>query len=152
MSAFARLGSAKSMMRYKQGEHLGLTKQQKPSQKNFPQFDAHRFLRSKCLTEPRQDIFSRQACPELCRRDAKAQRKLHCHFDRREKSFLDPSHSLGMTGIGLPLGVFAPLREPSLSYCLTQNSTENFKYIWLDFSKCDPTDSNYVRHSRGTGL
>ena len=24
----------------------------------------------------------------------------HCHFDQREKSLLDPSHSLGMTGIG----------------------------------------------------
>src|SRR6266478_6511705 len=23
-----------------------------------------------------------------------------CHFDRREKPFLDPSHSLGMTGLG----------------------------------------------------
>ena len=23
-----------------------------------------------------------------------------CHFDRREKSFLDPSHSLGMTDFG----------------------------------------------------
>jgi hypothetical protein len=34
---------------------------------------------------------------------AKAQstpRKIPCHFDRREKSFLDPSHSLGMTGLG----------------------------------------------------
>jgi len=36
--------------------------------------------------------------------------KTPCHFDRREKSFLDPSHSLGMTGLGsspLRLGVFA---------------------------------------------
>ena len=34
---------------------------------------------------------------------AKAQRHQvlkKCHFDRREKSFLDPSHSLGMTGMG----------------------------------------------------
>ena len=34
---------------------------------------------------------------------AKTQRRqvrIRCHFDRREKSFLDPSHSLGMTGIG----------------------------------------------------
>jgi hypothetical protein len=23
---------------------------------------------------------------------------MHCHFDQREKSFSDPSHSLGMTG------------------------------------------------------
>jgi hypothetical protein len=28
------------------------------------------------------------------------QRKIPCHFDRREKSFLDPSHSLGMTALG----------------------------------------------------
>ena len=44
---------------------------------------------------------------------AKAQRRQvrkRCHFDRREKSFLDPSHSLGMTGMGsspLRLGAFA---------------------------------------------
>ena len=30
-------------------------------------------------------------------KDAKEE---HCHFERREKSFLDPSHSLGMTGLG----------------------------------------------------
>ena len=28
------------------------------------------------------------------------QSKIPCHFDRREKSFLDPSHSLGMTSLG----------------------------------------------------
>ena len=28
------------------------------------------------------------------------QRKECCHFDQREKSFLDSSHSLGMTGLG----------------------------------------------------
>jgi hypothetical protein len=44
---------------------------------------------------------------------AKAQRRQvrkRCHFGRSEKSFLDPSHSLGMTGIGsspLRLGTFA---------------------------------------------
>jgi hypothetical protein len=31
---------------------------------------------------------------------ARAQGTALCHFDRREKSFLDPSHSLGMTGLG----------------------------------------------------
>jgi hypothetical protein len=44
------------------------------------------------------------------RQGAKAPSKTRCHFDRREKSFLDPSHSLGMTGLGpspLRLGVFA---------------------------------------------
>src|SRR3990172_2300685 len=29
-----------------------------------------------------------------------SERKSLCHFDPREKSFLDPSHSLGMTGLG----------------------------------------------------
>jgi hypothetical protein len=44
---------------------------------------------------------------------AKAQRRQvrnSCHFDQREKTLLDPSHSLGMTGIGptpLRLGAFA---------------------------------------------
>ena len=36
--------------------------------------------------------------------------RICCHFDRREKSFLDPSPSLGMTGVGpspLRLGAFA---------------------------------------------
>jgi hypothetical protein len=44
------------------------------------------------------------------RQGAKTLSKTRCHFDRREKSFLDPSHSLGMTGLGpspLRLGVFA---------------------------------------------
>src|SRR3970040_2725355 len=39
-----------------------------------------------------------------------SERKTLCHFDRREKSFLDPSHLLGMTDLGplpLRLGVFA---------------------------------------------
>jgi hypothetical protein len=29
-----------------------------------------------------------------------SQRTIICHFDRREKSFLDPSHSLVMTALG----------------------------------------------------
>ncbi len=39
-----------------------------------------------------------------------SERKTLCHLDRREKSFIDPSHLLGMTGLGsspLRLGVFA---------------------------------------------
>jgi hypothetical protein len=31
------------------------------------------------------------------RKAAKGTKGEHCHFERREKSFLDPSHSLGMT-------------------------------------------------------
>jgi hypothetical protein len=39
---------------------------------------------------------------------AKAQRP-RCHFDRREKSFSDPSHLLGMTGVAPSLGVLGVL-------------------------------------------
>jgi hypothetical protein len=35
----------------------------------------------------------------ISRKGAKAAKKSYCHFDRREKSFLDPSHSLGLTGL-----------------------------------------------------
>jgi hypothetical protein len=31
---------------------------------------------------------------------AKGAKEERCHFDRREKSFLDPSYPLGMTGLG----------------------------------------------------
>jgi hypothetical protein len=37
--------------------------------------------------------------------------KMFCHFDLREKSFLDPSHLLGMTGYRLSLDVLATWRE-----------------------------------------
>ena len=37
-----------------------------------------------------------------------------CHFDRREKSFSDPSHSLGMTGLVPSLGVLGVLAMASL--------------------------------------
>ena len=43
----------------------------------------------------------------VSRKGAKAAKKAYCHFDRREKSFLDPSHSLGITGLARPL---APVR------------------------------------------
>ena len=46
-------------------------------------------LPSKCLIEPVQEIFSRKHVLSL----SQAQGKL------REKSFLDPSHSLGMTAL-----------------------------------------------------
>ena len=45
---------------------------------------------------------------------AKAQRgqvRKRCHFDRREKSFSDPSRSLGATGSARHLCALAPLRE-----------------------------------------
>ena len=57
----------------------------------------------------------------ISRKDAKV--KTNCHFDPfgdaqgrlREKSFLDPSQSLGMTGLGPSLGVFASWREQFVS-------------------------------------
>src|SRR5438093_8925740 len=58
------------------------------------------------LTKTSQKNFTRQ--------DAKAQRNERCHFDRREKSFVDPSHSFGMTGLTRHLACFVPLRESSL--------------------------------------
>jgi len=78
----------------------------------------------------------------------RTQRKILRHFDRREKSFLDPSHSLGMTALGpspwrsLPFdftqgGEFIELRlcaSDLFSDSVLQNSTENFKSVWLDLS------------------
>ena len=60
----------------------------------------------------RNRIISRKACPERRRRDAKA----CCHFDHREKSFSDPSHSLGMTALVCHFcvsGVFARANFPT---------------------------------------
>jgi len=62
-----------------------------------------------------------------------SQRKNPCHFDRREKSILDPSHSLGMTGLGpSPWRPLRSLRE-ALSYPIF-SSSRIFKYLWLDFT------------------
>jgi len=62
----------------------------------------------KYSTEKLEEKLSRQACPEQIEGTPSTQRKIPCHFDPfgqaqgklREKSFLDPSHSLGMTGLG----------------------------------------------------
>ena len=59
-----------------------------------------------------------------------SQRKTSCHFDQREKSFLDPSHSLGMTGFDpSPWRPLRSLREipsfPMFSW------SEKLKYVWL---------------------
>jgi hypothetical protein len=52
---------------------------------------------------------------------AKAQRRQvrkKCHFDRREKSFLDPSYSLGLMGMGSsPLGLCAFAGDNSAFGC-----------------------------------
>jgi len=47
------------------------------------------------------------------------QRKILCHFDRREKSFLDPSHSLEMTALG-------PLPWRSLRLCARHSFSDLF--------------------------
>jgi len=52
-------------------------------------------------TPPAVKRLRRDAEDSLIRaKTPRPQRKTRCHFDRREKSFLDPSHSLGMTGLG----------------------------------------------------
>src|SRR3970282_645830 len=44
--------------------------------------------------------YHNQKSEYLAQRPKGRQGKTNCHFDRREKSFLDPSHSLGMTDGG----------------------------------------------------
>ena len=66
----------------------------------------------KCSTERLQQSFSRQACPEQSRRDAKTAKK----------------------NIFLFLRTWRPLRlcaSHRLSDSLNPNSSENFKYVWL---------------------
>src|SRR5262249_341263 len=47
----------------------------------------------------------------LAQRRKGREEKSHCHFDRREKSFSDPSHSLGMTCLARHLAFLASWRE-----------------------------------------
>jgi len=63
------------------------------------------------------------------------QRKILCHFDRREKSFLDFSHPLGMTALGP--SPWRPLRLCARHVFPISSSSEHFKYLWLDFSGND---------------
>src|SRR3990172_13411551 len=64
------------------------------------------------------------------RQGAKNAKKDPCHFDRREKSFLDPSRSLGMTGLGpSPLRLCVLARDTVFPIF---SSSQNFKYVWLD--------------------
>jgi len=54
----------------------------------------------------------------------KVAKEEHCHFERREKSFLDPSYSLGMTGLGpvtWRLGALAGAISESQSFRLPEN-------------------------------
>jgi hypothetical protein len=57
------------------------------------------FFATKIL--PRQ---SRNQISEYLSQSRKGREEKDCHFERRKKSFLDPAHSLGMTGFGLSLG------------------------------------------------
>jgi len=61
-----------------------------------------------------------------------SQSDTRCHFDQREKSFLDPSHSLGMTGPGARhLGVLCALcARHSLIRCSLHLKISNmFGYV-----------------------
>ena len=53
---------------------------------------------------------------EISRQTRKCAKKAYCHFDRREKSFLDPSHSLGMTGLARHLAFLASWRDKFSCY------------------------------------
>src|SRR5712692_9601959 len=65
------------------------------------------------------------------------QRKTLCHFDQREKSFLDLSHSLGMTALARHLGALCAFARDT---CFpTSSSSQNFKYLWLGFSSYQST-------------
>src|SRR6266705_5831045 len=63
----------------------------------------------------------------LSRQDAKRAKKDCCHFDQREKSFLDPS-SLGMTASARHLGDLCSFaRVPVFSIPLIRNSARKFQ-------------------------
>src|SRR5437773_658705 len=68
----------------------------------------------------------------LSRQDAKRAKKDCCHFDQREKSFLDPS-SLGMTGLGpSPWRPLLLCASPSLFGSLDPKFGPKI-YLWLEF-------------------
>jgi hypothetical protein len=96
-----------------------------------------------CRSDPSQKKKDSILAPSMSlstskgRKEAKAPR---CHFDPfgeaqdklREKSFSDPSHSLGMTGLSpSPWRPWRSLREIQ-SFPLF-SSSEKFKYVWLGF-------------------
>jgi len=59
-------------------------------------------LRGRSKTPSGSSLLSKVAVTKTTKTDydsRKGAREEHCHFERREKSFLDPSHSLGMTGL-----------------------------------------------------
>src|SRR3990170_4079241 len=75
-------------------------------------------------------------------------RKTPCHFDRREKSFLDPSRSLGMTGFGpSPWRLCAFARDMVFP---TSSSFPNFKHFWLGFTH-QVAGQNRLQHAAADG-
>jgi hypothetical protein len=52
----------------------------------------------------------------LAQRCKRRKDKAYCHFDQREKSFSDPSHSLGMTGLARHLAFPAALLRECLTF------------------------------------
>ena len=82
--------------------------------------------------------------PKVAQKRSRVEGAALCHFDRREKSFSDPSRSLGMTGL-VPslggLGVLARanavsdsegplenLRKPQKTYRNTKTSRSRFPF------------------------
>jgi hypothetical protein len=62
-------------------------------------------------TKGTKEDFSRKGAKHaLSKVEGGRKEKTHCHFDRREKSFSDPSHSLGMTGLARHFANLASLR------------------------------------------
>ena len=60
----------------------------------------------------------------------RAQRNALCHFDRREKSFLDPSHLLVMMGLARYFGVLCVFARVI--------------FLPILYSKIQPEISNYI--------
>jgi hypothetical protein len=54
---------------------------------------------------------SRNQISEYLSQRRKGRKGKNCHFDRREKSFLDPSYPLGMTGTARHLALLASWRD-----------------------------------------
>src|SRR3972149_8305860 len=100
-------------------------------------------LRFRCSTEPLQQSLSRQDAKSAKKRTLSFRPLRQAQDKLREKSFLDPSHSLGMTGqrpslgvLCLPAawqaGVFA--RGGGFSFCYPQFNPEFQKSLASFFS------------------
>ena len=84
--------------------------------------------------------FAHQSVSEYLSQRRKGAKEEHCHFERREKSFLDPSHSLGMTGHGpvaQRLGALARAISESESVRLPGNlrAAQIFNYSSTEFAE-----------------